>query len=250
MGGRYNRGGDKKNPMNDKWLLCDFHIHGNMSDGVLPLNEIVDLYGEKGFDVISITDHVLDRVSLKEEKQKGEPCYQVEKEKFGEYLKLLWREKARAWKECNLLLIPGAELTNNWKKYHILAVDIKEWIDPTLPVEEIVDCIHSQNAIAIACHPHHKPNEGSQPHIHLWRNQKKYRDIFDAWEIANRDDLFNVIGLKRFNYVANSDFHELRPLYSWKSLILAEKNEEAIKDAIRSNRYVAVYLFREDKETL
>jgi len=59
-----------------------------------------------------------------------------------------------------------------------------------------------------------------------------------------------VIGLKRFNYVANSDFHKVRHLYSWKTLILAEKNEEATKDAIRSNRYVAVYLFRENKQTI
>jgi len=172
MGGRYNRSGDKKRIMNDKWLLCDFHIHSNMSDGVLPVNEIVDLYGQKGFDVISITDHVLDRVSLKEEKQKEEPCNNVEKENFGDYLRLLWREKARAWKEYNLLLIPGVELTNNWGRYHILAIDVKEYIDPSLPVREIVNYIHSQNAIAIACHPHHKPSEGPQPHIHLWRNQK------------------------------------------------------------------------------
>ena len=37
-----------------KWLLCDFHIHTDLSDGSLPLREVVNLYGEQGFDVIAI----------------------------------------------------------------------------------------------------------------------------------------------------------------------------------------------------
>jgi len=131
--------------------------------------------------------------------------------------------KQRAWKEYKMLVLPGVELTNNWKKYHILAIDIKEYIDPTLSVEEIVDQIHTQNAIAVACHPHHKATEGKQEFIHLWEEHKRYATLFDAWEVANRDDLFNVIGLKRFNYIANSDFHARRHLYSWKTLIRAEK---------------------------
>jgi hypothetical protein len=39
--------------------------------------------------------------------------------------------------------------------------------------------------------------------------------MFDAWEVANRDDLFNVVGLKKFNYIANSDFHSPRHLRVW-----------------------------------
>jgi hypothetical protein len=65
--------------------------------------------------------------------------------------------------------------------------------------------------------------------------------------VANRDDLFNVIGLKKFNYIANSDFHEPRHLYSWKTLIRCEKNTEAIKAGIRRNSGISIYLFREDK---
>ena len=39
-------------------LLCDFHIHSTYSDGSLELSKAVDLYGQAGFDVIAITDHV------------------------------------------------------------------------------------------------------------------------------------------------------------------------------------------------
>lgn len=229
------------------WLLCDFHIHTSISDGRLPLDEVVDLYGAKGFDAISITDHILDSKTLKERQKKKEPIDAIKREDFQNYLQLLWKEAERAWEKYKMLLIPGAEITNNWKKYHILAIDIKEYIDPTLPAKKIVEEIHMQGAIAIACHPHHKATEGKQPYIHLWRNHKKYVTLFDAWEVANRDDLFNVIGLKKFNYIANSDFHEPWHLYSWKSLIGAERNPEAIKAAIRENSKVSVYLFRKEK---
>ena len=41
-------------------LLCDFHIHTNYSDGKLSVPEIIDFYGERGFDCICITDHLAD----------------------------------------------------------------------------------------------------------------------------------------------------------------------------------------------
>ena len=42
-------------------LLCDFHIHTTYSDGILPLPEVVDLFGRSGHDVIAITDHIVNR---------------------------------------------------------------------------------------------------------------------------------------------------------------------------------------------
>ena len=230
------------------WLLCDFHIHTDMSDGSLSIDYIVGMYGSKGFDAIAITDHILDRHTLKEREEKNEPICAIKKDKFREYLNILWKEANRAWKEYNMILIPGAEVTNNYELYHILALDIKDYIDPSLSVEEIVKQIHSQQAIAIACHPDLKRGEDKNLSWWLWQNHEKYKSLFDAWEVANRDDLFNVIGLKKFNYIANADFHEPRHFYSWKTLINSKKNVEAIKDAIRVNRGVAVYLFRKTNE--
>nr|MDO8080955.1 phosphotransferase [Candidatus Freyarchaeota archaeon] len=231
----------------ENWLLCDFHIHTKISDGSLPLEKVVDLYGEKGFDVISIADHILDEKTREERQKKREPTLSLTREDFPNYLRLLWKEEKRAWERYRMLLIPAVELTNNQDMYHILAIDIKEYIEPALPVERIVEEIHRQEAIAIACHPHRKETEHDQPYIHLWENHKKYSDLFDAWEVANRDDLFNIIGLQKFNYIANSDFHEAEHLYSWKSLIRAEKNTEAVKAAIRENKEIAIYLFRKNK---
>jgi hypothetical protein len=44
-------------------LLCDFHIHTNYSDGVLPMSKVVDLFGRSGHDVIAITDHIVNEDS-------------------------------------------------------------------------------------------------------------------------------------------------------------------------------------------
>ncbi len=230
--------------MTKDWLLCDFHIHTTFSDGSLPLKDVVDLYGKHGFDVIAITDHILDRYTIEKHVKSKRPINAIKEEEFKEYMKILWNEAKRVWKEYKMLLIPGVELTNNFKRYHILAIDIKEYIDPTLPVNEIVRRIKEQNAIAIAAHPDRKKTDKEHHSWYLWENQERFRNLFDAWELANRDDLFNSIGVKKYNYVANSDFHEPCHLYSWKTLIKTEKNIEAVKDAIRKNENVALYLMR------
>ena len=228
----------------NQWLLCDFHIHtSSWSDGEVPLHEVVDLYGKSGFDVISITDHVLDT-----ELRRSDASYCIDPSEFDKYLEELWREARRAWDVFRMILLPGTEVTNQTRKYHILAVDIKRYIHPDDAVEEIIEEIHRQGGIAIACHPHRKDSEGEQAvdnSHYLWRNHERYAGLFDAWEVANRDDLFNVVGLKKFNYVANGDFHSRRHLYSWKTLLNCPKNAEAVKQAIRDNVGVSLHLLRE-----
>ena len=64
--GDYDGGGDRDR---GRWLLCDFHVHTAISGGALHAGEVVDLYGEAGFDVIAITDHLLDGESIREEEE-------------------------------------------------------------------------------------------------------------------------------------------------------------------------------------
>lgn len=234
--------------MNGDWLLCDFHIHSKFSDGQLTIEQIVDLFGSNGFDAISITDHILDEVSWKDHIERNENPHVIPKKDFEDYLHAAWKQARGAWEKYRMLLIPGAEITNDRKGYHILAIDLKSYIEPNLPVAEIVRRIHAQGAIAVAPHPHRGALDGTQQLMYLWNNRGQFAEIFDAWEVANRDDLFNVIGLNKLNYIANSDFHEEGHLYSWKSLLRSEKNPEAIKDAVRKNDRVSVYLFRRDKQ--
>ena len=76
--------------------------------------------------------------------------------------------------------------------------------------------------------------------LHLWKNQGKFAPLLDVREIANRNNIFNDVGLKRQPCMANSDFHKPKHIYyTWKTLIHAAKDPEAIKDCIRRNEHVA-----------
>ncbi len=230
------------------WLLCDFHIHTAHSDGALPLAEVVDLYGAAGFDVIGISDHIADSRWLAGVEARGDRPPVVLRGQFAEYQQALWHQARRAWETYQMLLIPRAEVTNNTAGYHILAIDLKQYVDPDLSAEGIVEAIHAQGGVAVAPHPHRGAAHGTDQLMYLWNNHERFVHLFDAWEVANRDDLFNVVGLKKFNYIANSDFHEPRHLYSWKTLLRCQRNPEAVKSAIRANDGVSIYLFRQGKQ--
>ncbi|MEC4685015.1 MAG: PHP domain-containing protein [Nitrospirota bacterium] len=227
-------------------LLCDFHIHTRYSDGSVDLRRTVDLFGQAGFDVIAITDHVVNgdntfgRLAHKFK-------FSVREDNFEEYMSRIRQEAARAWDKYGLLIIPGVEISKNHlsadKSAHFLLLDIKEFIPACWDYERIFFEAKDQEALIIACHPHHM-SDLSRDTLFLWNNRERYAKYIDAWEIANRDDVFNVISLKKYPYIANSDFHKVRHLYSWKTLLNCEKKIASIKQCIRHNKGVAITLFR------
>ncbi len=147
-----------------------------------------------------------------------------------------------------MLVIPGVEISKNYlssdKSAHILIIDIKNYIPACWSYEKIFLEAKKQNALIIACHPHNTTEITARDTLFLWNNRDKYAKYIDAWEIANRDDVFNVISLKKYPYIANSDFHRTRHLYSWKTLLNCEKNTGSVKQCIRHNKGVAITLFR------
>jgi predicted metal-dependent phosphoesterase TrpH len=227
-------------------LLCDFHIHTKYSDGSVELRRTVDLFGQAGFDVISITDHVVNGDSTIG-KLANRFRFSITEENFQEYLSALGHEAERARDKYGMLVIPGIEISKNYlssdKSAHILIIDIREFISACWSYEKIFLAAKGQGALIVACHPHHTSDLGKET-LFLWNNKEKYAKYMDAWEIANRDDVFNVISLKKYPYIANSDFHRARHLYSWKTLLNCEKNIDSVKQCIRQNKGVAITLFR------
>lgn len=227
-------------------LLCDFHIHTKYSDGSLELRKAIDIFGQAGFDAIAITDHVVNGDNSIG-KLANHFRLSVNEHNFKEYLSRIKEEAERAWKKYEMLVIPGVEISKNYispeRSAHILIIDIKEYISASMDYEKIFLEAKRQDALIIACHPHNTSDVGRDT-LFLWNNRDKYARYIDAWEIANRDDVFNVISLKKYPYVANSDFHKARHLYSWKTLLNCEKNIDSIKKCIRHNRGVAITLFR------
>ncbi|PWT85793.1 MAG: phosphotransferase [Blastocatellia bacterium] len=235
-------------------MLCDFHVHTRWSDGRLTIREVVDLYGQtERFDVIAITDHILMERDLLARAGRfaslGYRRFSVTKESFAAYLAEIEAEAERAKGLYDLLVIQGAEITQNHlrsrKNSHIVALNLREFISADQTAEDILKEIRRQGALSIACHPHHRTTRRVEiGTCYLWDHRRQLVDLVDVWEAANRDDLFSVTSLKHYPYVANSDFHKPKHLYSWKTLLRCEKNWEAIARTLRANVDVALTLYR------
>ena len=223
-------------PGYEPFLLCDFHVHTSWSDGRLSIREVVDLYGKtRRFDVIAITDHILMKRDMLARAARllslGRKEFSVTEERFQAYLEEIAAEGHRARKLYDLLVIPGAEITQNHmrssKNSHIVALNINEHISADQPAADILHAIRRQGALSVACHPHHRTTRRVEiGTCYLWDHRKKLSKLVDVWEAANRDDLFSVTSLKHYPYVANSDFHKPKHLYSWKTLLRCEKTWE------------------------
>jgi predicted metal-dependent phosphoesterase TrpH len=238
----------------EPFLLCDFHVHTRWSDGRLTLREVVDLYGQtKRFDVIAITDHILMERDLLARAGRlltlGVRNFSVTQDRFDAYLNDINEEARRAQRLYGMLVIPGAEITQNHirskRNSHIVALNIRKYISADQSAEDILREIRRQSALSVGCHPHHRTTRRFEiGTCYLWEHRKRLVDLVDVWEAANRDDLFSVTSLKHYPYVASSDFHKEKHLYSWKTLLRCEKSWEAIARTLRENVDVALMLYR------
>jgi processive 1,2-diacylglycerol beta-glucosyltransferase len=232
-----------------RMLLCDFHVHTNYSDGKLAVPEVVDFYGRLGFDCICITDHLADPRRLIG-KLARLANMTVSESQLDEYFDVLERERKRAWRKYQMIVMTGIEFNKDGytkkSSAHLLGIGLKTPINSALDLPETIAQIHAQGGLAVASHPHIMKSEWGKNTLHLWENHEKYAPIIDAWEIANRNNIFDCVGMKRLPFLANSDFHKPKHIYSWKTLLFCEKNEEAIKECIRKNEHVSITLYRDN----
>lgn len=230
-------------------LLCDLHTHTTYSDGVLSVSELVDFYGRRGFDCLCITDHLADprRVLGKLVRLTN---LVLSPNQLDEYFEVIARERRRAWHKYSMLLLTGIEFNKDGltpkSSAHLLGIDLQSPINPGLDLEATITEIHRQSGLAIASHPHVMKTEWGKNTLYLWENQDKYASMIDAWEIANRNNIFSPVSLKRLPFLANSDFHKPKHIESWKSILRCEKHPDAIKACIRDNRNVSITLYRDE----
>jgi UDP-N-acetylglucosamine:LPS N-acetylglucosamine transferase len=228
-------------------LLCDFHVHTNYSDGRLTVSEVVDFYGVRGFDCICITDHWTDPRRLIGKLARLTPLT-LSYDQIEEYFEVIGREAKRAWRRYGMLVMTGLEFNKDGptkkSSAHLLGIDLEIPISPSLDLLETITRIHAQGGLAIAAHPHIMKSEWAKDTLYLWENQDKFAPVIDAWEIANRNNIFTPVSQQRLPFLANSDFHKPKHIYSWKTLLNCEKNTEAIKECIRRNENVSITLYR------
>jgi UDP-N-acetylglucosamine:LPS N-acetylglucosamine transferase len=231
-----------------KMLLCDFHIHTNYSDGKLAVPEVVDFYGRLGFDAICITDHLADPRRLIG-KLARLANMTINESQLDEYFDVIERERRRAWRKYQMIVMTGIEFNKDGytkkSSAHLLGIGLKAPIPSALDLPETIAQIHAQGGLAVASHPHIMKSEWGKNTLYLWENHEKFAPLIDAWEIANRNNIFDCVGMKRLPFLANSDFHKPKHIYSWKTLLFCEKNEDAIKECIRKNEHVSITLYRD-----
>jgi len=216
-------------------LLCDFHIHTTYSDGVLPLREVVDLFGRSGHDAIAITDHIVNR-----DNGLGRIAHvirhSVNPETWKRYAEEIRREAERAWKAYGMLVLPGAEMTRNTinrdTSLHILALGLEEYLSADGDPIEMLREIRARGAVSVACHPH-EMSEFYANTFYLWNRRNTAGHLVDLWEVGCRWDLFPVVSREKLPHIANSDFHRPEHLYAWKTLLQAEKSATAVLGALK-----------------
>jgi processive 1,2-diacylglycerol beta-glucosyltransferase len=234
-----------------RMLLCDFHIHTSYSDGKLSVPEVVDFYGRLGFDCICITDHLADPRRLIG-KLARLVNMTISEDQLEEYFEVIARERRRAWRKYNMIVMTGIEFNKDGytkkSSAHLLGIDLKTPIASALDLPETIAHIHAQGGLAVASHPHIMKSEWGKNTLYLWENHEKFAPLIDAWEIANRHNIFDCVGMKRLPFLGNSDFHKPKHIYSWKTLLYCEKDAESIKECIRRNEHVSITLYRENNQ--
>lgn len=210
-------------------LLCELHAHSTWSDGALDLRALVDLYGGAGFDVLAVTDHV-----------HRAPGCGITSASFDAYLAALEAEAARAAARYGLLLIPGLELTYDdadpLQAAHVLALGLRSFVGLDDGLDRALAAARESGAALVGAHPYTLAASVGAPRAtaRLCEEPDWAAQAVDRLEIFNRNDFFDWVARARCPVVASGDFHRPEHLATWKTLIPAEKSEEAVVAYLRS----------------
>jgi PHP domain len=229
-------------------LLCELHAHTTWSDGTLSVRELVDLYGNAGFDVLGVTDHVVRPGELH--------VAAIGEGEYDRYLDELEAEGERAWVRYELLLIPGLELTFDDPDprlgAHALALGVRRFIGLERGLEFALAEAASDGAALIGAHPYTLAGTKSSH-----RTTARYAEepewaarAVHRFELCNRHDFFEWVARAQLPVVANGDFHRPEHLATWKTLVPAEQTEEAVLAYLRSRDPVALAPFHPPAEAV
>jgi predicted metal-dependent phosphoesterase TrpH len=210
-------------------LLCELHAHSTWSDGALDLHALVDLYGGAGFDVLAVTDHV-----------HRAPGHGICSELFGAYLGAVEAEAERAAARYRLLVIPGFELTYDdadpRQAAHVLALGLRNFVGLEHGLDRALADARARGAALVGAHPYTLAASVGAPRstARLAEEPEWAAQAVDRLEICNRHDFFDWVAHARCPVIATGDFHRSEHLATWKTLVPAEKSEEAVVAYLRS----------------
>jgi hypothetical protein len=223
-----------------KPLLCELHAHTTWSDGELSLQDLVELYGRAGFDVLCVTDHThpaSDRWAHLGVRPNRQPVYfqQVE------------AEAELALSRYGLLLLPGLELTLNAADpddaAHAVAVGLRTPVTFEDGIETAMATARDAGAAIVGAHP--SGPDGAPPGgtRRFWRELDRFAGLVDRWELINGHTAFPWVAESRLPVVATGDFHRPEHLGTWKTLLPCEQDEHAIVEYLRSPAHVQLTVY-------
>ncbi len=221
--------------VSDALLLCELHAHSTWSDGYLTLPDLVDLYGEAGFDVLGVTDHA---------RPLADPSpLSVDAWTWPGYLEAVRAEAERAAAEYGLLVIPGLELTEDRDdpdlSAHVLALGLERHVSLEHGILAAIADAEHQGAALIGAHPYASDDlTPHRPTLRIWRERELFRERLHRFELFNRHEVFGWVAAERLPAIASGDNHRAEHLSSWKTLIPCPKEEAAIVDYLRSEERV------------
>ncbi|MGE0633092.1 MAG: hypothetical protein AB7O96_11825 [Pseudobdellovibrionaceae bacterium] len=224
-------------------LLAELHCHSTFSDGKMSIPELVDFYGGKTFQVLSITDHICENNSII-----GAAAqflrYTLSPSTFPIYQAILKSEVERAWDQYRMILLPGIEVSknslSNHRSAHILGIGTSDYVSAELEVTDILKAIRSQGALTAAAHPVSTRRFEKQTY-HLWDRKEELKDLMDVWEVASGPVIFKEVQDSGLPIIATSDLHIPEQINSWKTLIESELHPEAILENIKKQNVKPIF---------
>ena len=219
-------------------LLCELHAHTTWSDGSLTIGQLVDAYGQAGFDVLCVTDHVV-RSDDPEHAPGGLPLH-VHARNHSSYVMAIEIEAARARVQYDMLVLPGLELTYNdrdpLRAAHAVAVGLESFIGVDGGIEHALRHARGQGAALIAAHPYAPAAAGDAPRAtaRFAAEWSALAPLVDRWELINRRDVFDWVAQAGLPAVACGDAHLLEHVLTWKTMIPCRKERASVLAHLRS----------------
>jgi hypothetical protein len=124
---------------------------------------------------------------------------------------------------------------------------VDQYINPNQSIPRLCEDIRALGGLAIAAHPVSTRKLEKQTY-HLWDNREKFKDCFDAWEVASGPCIYTEVLESGLPLIASSDLHHPKQLTSWKTALTCEKNQSAILSAIK-NQQIEFAFYEETSAT-
>ena len=195
----------------------------------MSVQELCDLYGRRGFDVLAVTDHAPRDVR------------EIHAGTFAAYLEDLQKQALRARELYDLLVVPGLELTYDdpdpFRSAHVLAVGLREYVALDEGLEPALVAARTQGAALVAAHPYSPEQlETATRCTAAFGARPELARLVDRFELFNRHTLFGWVAAAGLPAVATGDFHRPEHLSTWKTLLPCAKDEAAVVAYLRSLR--------------